>query len=331
MRRTSHANRVSNSRKLPQWRAGVVGLLIGSLACAVEADGGGPLTLRPDHRSLVVVQGDSKKPGTFSPLHDLLGIDPDTGQFKPPKPTRADPDSVESDTDNASPSRATPTEADRNESRGQASEPRDQAKEKGVADSPGFRDPLADDAIRTAEDARQAVKKLSDRIQGGSVEDLSTILGEQFPNNRLVRFQRQLVLITAAVLMIYPLGILLSEAAGWWLRYDEPGTTELDRRYHRGRLRQRLTLAAVLMLLIGLLSVGSVRNYWWGEPNRFTMFCVVAIALALVASFLAAALKRAAKEHELAVMREMRRHLLEMRQELEELRKRMRRVTISGE
>jgi hypothetical protein len=249
---------------------------------------------------------------TFSPLHDLLGIDPDTGQFVPPQSasaSRAEEQPGEEVGESRSGDRETP----------------------GAADS-RRRPPGPDQrALRTAEETRRAIRELSQQINRGSFEGVSSVLDDQLGGGSFARIRRQVGWVTGALLLIYPLSIVLAELLGWLRRATDREATELDRRYWAARLRRRLVLAGVVTALIVVACYGSVHGYWWNQPGRFTVFFSVLIALGLAAAVLLATLKRAAREHELAVMRETRRHVLEMRKDLEDLRNRVRRVTISSE
>jgi hypothetical protein len=67
---------------------------------------------------------------------------------------------------------------------------------------------------------------------------------------------------------------------------------------------------------------------WWSEPVKLSALAAAAAVLALFASTLSYLVKQAAAERTLEVMREVRREQLELRKDMDELRKRLRQVTI---
>lgn len=248
---------------------------------------------------------------TFSPLHDFLGIDPDTGKFVDQK---AEPTS-ESDRE-ASEATDAP-----------ASPPGDRI----GASAGGSRETAADDLPREAEEAAEAIRRMTERINEGSFEDLSALVGQRLSNDRLRGLSRQFAWVTAGLLLLYPLSILLSELLGWWFHRDEAGLSEFDRRYRQTRLRRRLSLAATLIGLIIIATIGSVNAYWWDQPELFTLFCIAIGILGIAAATLASMIKQSAKHYSLTLMRQVHREQLEMRADLDELRKRMRQVTMTSD
>lgn len=251
---------------------------------------------------------DQDRNQTFSPLHDFLGIDPDTGRF------------VDS---NAKPTSERDGEGSEANDRPATSPP-----DRTGAPSATPRDP--DDLPREAEEAAEAIRRMTERINEGSFEDLSALVGERLSNDRLFRLSRQFAWVTAGLLLLYPLSIFLSELLVWWLHRDEGGLTEWDRRYRRTRLRRRLLLAATLTGLIVLATIGSVNGYWWSQPELFTLFCIAVGLLGVAAATLASLIKQAAKQYSVTLMRQMHREQLEMRADLDELCKRMRQVTMTS-
>src|SRR5690606_13385180 len=120
----------------------------------------------------------------------------------------------------------------------------------------------------------------------------------------------------------YPLGIVLSEWLAYFARRKEIDLSELDQRYYRTRLRRRLTLSALLMALIGVFAVGNFNDFWWRQPVWFTLFCSAAIVITVWAAALAALIKQAAQGYSVAIIRDIRRHQLELRLDLDELSRR---------
>lgn len=263
----------------------------------------------PHAQGSAIAQSGGEKP-TFSPLHDFLGIDPDTGQFVEPKPEPA-----ESDDDRSSTAGASAGERD------------------GEADGGGPPERVgatsSEDLPKEAEEAARAIRQMTERINEGSLDDLSAVVGERLSTERLTRLSHQFAWITAGLLLLYPLSMVLSELLGWWFQRHESGLSDLDRQYRRTRLRRRLSLAATLIGLIVTAAIGSVNAYWWHQPELFTLFCIATGLLGIAAATLAGLIKQSAKHYSMMLMRQMHREQLEIRAELDELCRRMRQVTIN--
>lgn len=265
-----------------------------------------------------LAQDDGQRKKPFSPLHDFLGIDPETGAFVDPEtaPDRRPDDggSNASDTTARSANAAQDGEATDAATAGR------QPGQPGRADWP-----------RDAEAAAQAVQRVADRLNEGGFGDLTSLLDDRTSTNRLANLTRQFAWITAALLMLYPLGIVVSETVGWWFHRHETGLTELDRRYQRTRLRRRLLLAAAMIGLILIGTWGSLNGYWWDRPELFTLFWIAVFVFGIAAASLASLIKRSAGQYSFTLIREMRREQLEMRADLDELCKRMRQVTMTSD
>ncbi|WP_164103398.1 hypothetical protein [Candidatus Laterigemmans baculatus] len=255
---------------------------------------------------------DSERP--FSPLHDFLGIDPESGEFVDrPSGSRTDPTSTE------------PT------STGEEVESKEERDATSRADSSPTR---SSDPVAEAEAATEAVRRFTERLGGGSLEEgslseLSSLFGERLGEDRLSGLTRRLAWLTAGLLSLYPLSILLGELFGAWFRQDAAELTDLDRQYRRTRLLRRLLLSACWIALIILGTIASLNSYWWGQPRSFTLFCVAAAVLGIAIATLTSMIKEAAKHYSLTLLRQMRREQLEIRTDLDELCKRMRQVTMS--
>jgi hypothetical protein len=242
-----------------------------------------------------------------SPLHDLLGIDPETGQFKPPRPPR-DPREESKPLGTRPASTAGRTSAEQNQ--------------------PGDLNDL-DEATRT-------IEELANRIQrgkhgsGGELDALSAILGETLSNERILTWNRTIAWTTAAVLMIYPLGLITGELFAFFWRPREEILTDADRRYLRTRFWRRMTLAAAIAGLILIATLATANVDWWSDPMKLSVLAVVGAVLGLAASTLSSLVKQAAGERSLEMMRDVRQQQMELRKDMDELRKRLRQVTIHG-
>lgn len=231
------------------------------------------------------------QPEILSPLHTFLGIDPATGEFVPVAEQTA--------------SAVGGTTSDGTEVAGPAA---------GSGTSDSIRN-----AIATQEPVRRVIRELNE----GGLTELSSLLDGTMNNQALTTLRRQVAVFSAALMLLFPLGIVVSELAGWWGRKDEDGLTDLDRRYYRTRLRRQLLLAALVTVLIGLCSAGSLTGYWWSQPAWFTAFCGATALIGVWSLALWYLVRHSARNYSVALMRDVRRYQLELRQDLDELRKRM--------
>lgn len=226
----------------------------------------------------------------FSPLHDLLGIDPRTGEFKPrtPRPDR-----------------------------------------QGTARSGSTGLPSS-----TVQEATRKIGNLANRAQGdqqgleGDLADWVAVLRGALANEQVMAWNKTLAWATAAVFLIFPSGVILSELLVFFWRPSGEVLTSADRRYLRTRFWRRITQAGATVGLILLATLATVNVAWWSDPAMLSVLAVAAVALAVAASTLSALGKRAVGERTLEVVRELRQQQMELHKGLEDLRKRFRHVTI---
>ncbi|KAA5542253.1 hypothetical protein FYK55_15745 [Roseiconus nitratireducens] len=228
--------------------------------------------------------GDSTQP--YSPLHDFLGIDPQTGKFNQPAAPRPNP-------------------------------PADD----GSATTPSS----TEDLPREAEAASEAFRRATERINEGSLEDIASMLNDSMQTHPLYRIHQQIVWVSVALMLLYPIGIVASELISFALARRQANLTETDRVFQRVRLRRRLTLAAVLSGVIVLFGFGSVHAYWWDRPLVAGIFAVTVMVLGTIAVLLANLIRDATRTHQLDLIREVRREQLEMRADLEDIRQQLQR------
>lgn len=252
---------------------------------------------------------DRKKP--FSPLHDFFGIDPESGKFVDPK---------------TSPAR--PSEGSRSQKADTAAS---RSGDGSTASPAGSRQRATDELPRDADEAAEAFRRMTERINEGSFDDLSSLVDERFSTDRVKTLSRRFAWIAGGLLLLYPLSIVVSELLGWWFGRNEAGLTDFDRRYQRTRFTRRLLLASTLMGLIVIATIGSANAYWWNQPELFTLFCIALGLLGIAAATLSSMIKQSTKQYSLMLMRQMRREQHEMRAELDELCKRMRQVTMTSD
>jgi len=221
----------------------------------------------------------------FSPLHDLLGIDPKTGEFKPNR--------LRVNRQGAS----------------------------GV----GF----PSSTIRGG-----AVGNVANQAQGGqpSLEgelgDLNAILRGALGNEQIMAWNKTVAWATAAVFMVFPLGVILSELLAFFWRPGGEILSPADRRYLQTRFWRRITHAIAIVGLILLATFATVNIDWWSDPAKLSLMAVAAVALGLTATTLSALGKHAAGERTLEMVRELRQQQMELHRDLDDVRKRLRQVTI---
>ena len=258
---------------------------LGIFACLTFADcvSAGDRTPMPD-----AVQQQPQPADGFSPLHDLLGIDPKTGEFKPQSGRRG---------------------AMRTGSAGSGSSA-----------------------------AREATGKNGNPVNGapggqpgleGDLGDLNAILRGAVANEQqLMAWNKTVAWATAAVFMVFPLGLIFSELLAFFWRPSGEILTRADRRYLQSRFWRRITHALALAGLILLATLATVNVSWWSDPAMLSVLAVAAVTLGLAASTLSYLGKHAAGERTLEMVRELRQQQMELHKDLEDLRKRLRQVTI---
>lgn len=255
--------------------------------------------------------------GSFSPLHQLLGIDPATGQFKAPQPPRVPG------------GEAKPLGTDSAATAGRASPDVAKAGPSNHLPTQNLRGDNLDEATRTIGDL--ANRAQAGKLGGeGELEQLTAILGQGLQNEQLLRWNQILAWATAAVLVVYPLGMLGSEILAFFWRPRGELLTGADRAYLRTRFWRRTVLAGIISGLILLGTLATVNVAWWTDPATLAGLAVAAALLGLAASTLSSLVKQAAGERALEIMREVRQQQMELRKDMDELRKRLRQVTMHG-
>ena len=260
---------------------------------------------------------------TLSPLHAFLGIDEETGQFLP---------SERSPTDDAGDGelQSSRSQSDRR-SRASDEQPPGELEEDPYDRASRLleRAGRGEDISGEADEAMAAVAELLQED-----EDLMGRWNSLLPphlQQDWSRFGWYFTLLLAAVLMVYPLRIVLSEIASWLSRRGEPVLTDLDRRYWRKRVRRRLMMATLSATLVLLMTVGAYLFPWYRSASWFTGYCVISLVLTFWIGGLSFLIKRAEARYEKAVVQQLRRQQLELQQEVDELRRRLARYSMTVE
>jgi len=241
-----------------------------------------------------------------SPLHQLLGIDPETGQFVPPEKRDA--------------------AANQNDAVGQSSDP----ESKAGNDATG--EPLLEGDQQTDQAFNELAKQLQQINSGESdvLTPLSSIFGEQFDRDRLVELHQLMAWITGGLLLIYPIGRFVAALTSFFWQYRASHLIDSDRRYLKSQLWLRIAFSFVVAGLIFVITLGSVYISWWTDPFKLTMLLAATALLSVLTAVLSALIKELNRGRSLVMLREVREDQMLLRRELEELRKRLQRVTISG-
>jgi hypothetical protein len=260
---------------------------VAMVACLILAQGVSPGDRAPKPDSTQQAQQPSDD---FSPLHDLLGIDPKTGEFKPRAP-RSD---------------------------------RQAASKSGGTGFPS----------KSVEEATRKIGNLANPAQGdqpsleGELADWNAILRGAVANEEITAWTKTVAWGTAAVLMVYPVGVILSELIVFFWRPSGEVLTNADRRYLRTRFWRRIAYTGAIMGLILLATLATVNVAWWSDPTMLSVLAVAGVVLGLTASTLSSLGKDAVRERTLEMVRELRQQQMELHKDLEDLRKRLRQVTI---
>jgi hypothetical protein len=245
-------------------------------ACLTLADGvsAGDKTAKPNS-----IQQEPQPTDDFSPLHDLLGIDPKTGEFKRPGP---------------------------------------RSNRQGASGKEGTR--TIGNLANGGEGSQPSLE--------GELADLNALLRGALANEQITAWNKIVAWATAAVLMVFPVGMILSELLAFFWRPRGDILSAADRRYLQTRFWRRITQAGATIGLILLATLASVNVVWWSDPAMLAVLAVAAVALGLAASTLSSMGKQAAGERTLEMVRELRQQQMELHKDLDDLRKRLRQVTI---
>jgi hypothetical protein len=259
----------------------------------------------------------------LSPLHAFLGIDPVTGEFKPP---------------NAPPARApaqTTATPSREEQNPQAASPPATAGGQPPAKGESLEE-LLTRATETGElppgntrvgdttlDELRA--RLTKAVNEGDDQALSAALrsatgvgngGELFPGANYLQ-------LATLALLIYPMGIAIGAFFSAWLAGRREVRTDRDRKQDGRQLRRRLTLAASVAGTIGICWLAGENNFWWNEPRKLGAALVAATALMLVSAGLRMLIRRSATDYARKTIEDLRCQHASLSREVKELRKRL--------
>lgn len=195
------------------------------------------------------------------------------------------------------------------------------------SDNPGIE---AQDASDTAAQSRAAIQELSEQISSGSLESLSDLVGGGVERGRLAELQQWMIWITAAILLFYPLSMVLAEGYQWSKMRSNDDLVDADRRHLNARFMRRLVQASLLVVLVAALTLASLNNYWWQQPILLSLTLIISGLLCIAVGTLHRLIGQADKDHSLTLIRQVQREQLEMRADVEELRRRWNQVPQNG-
>ncbi len=288
------------------------------LAAAAEVRGN---TSRVAVASPAQEESEENRSKPFSPLHDFLGIDTETGQFKPQTQRPASPP------DRSSEAARRDAEAAEGDQAIGGHLPQAESQSDAMPSRPP--PPTLDDLPRTAEEANEAFRRVAERVSEGSFDDLASVWGESMQGSPLLRMHRQIVWALVALMLMYPLGMMLAELLSYLTTRNRAGLTAMDRQFQRAQLWRRVTVAISLAAVIVLFGYGNLHGYWWNQPTRMAIFAVTVLIFGSLAVVVGNLIRQAARTYELDLLRDIRREQLEIRADLDELRKQSKQATTS--
>ena len=172
-----------------------------------------------------------------------------------------------------------------------------------------------------AEKAAREVRQVVERVADGDLSELGGLLNAA-GGSPLGETARLAMTVSVAVLLIYPLSIVLVELASAAGRRGET-LEEVDRRHFRRRRRLRLLSAAAAAGAIGLLTWAHWEWFWLDRPEVLAAVGAGLAACLLAWSTLAGLVRRADAEYPAAVLRGVRDRQAELALDLADLRRRL--------
>lgn len=270
----------------------------------------------------------AEAPRTLSPLHAFLGIDPVTGEFKPPNApaakappqTATTPSRQEAASSGAAPAATAPTDTAQRQAaaRGETLEELiTRATETGELPPGNTRvgDTTVDElrtrltkAINDGDDqALSAVLRSATGVGGGS---------DLFPGASYLQ-------LATLALLVYPLSIAIGAFFAAWTAGRREVRTDRDRKHDARQLRRRLTLAISVAGTIGICWLAGEYNFWWNEPQKLGAALVTVTVLMLVSAGLRMLIRRSAADYARKTIEDLRCQHAALSQEIRELRQRL--------
>ncbi len=291
---------------MQRWSA-LCAVMFGAIILLGVAWFGGALSPRPQviAASPPVAGPDSNhaesKPAeqVWSPLHAFLGIDPVTGQFKPPssgpKDTRP-PSLVESPIATEQSPAATANDSI---------------------------EPNLQGGDMTLDELQAAVTKAINEQQHDPLASTLANLTRGVGSEPFSLLDPRIERIGYAIMFLYPLAIVVSELYGTWSRRRTVDLADADWRFYARQRNRRFMLAACAMGTIGLFWWAADHSFWWNDSQRLAGVVVGLTLLTAAGAVLRRLIARATKNYSTRVIEELRIKQLALEQEIRELRRQL--------
>lgn len=242
---------------------------------------------------------------TLSPLHAFLGIDPVSGEFV-----------GEGSAANA---RTQPPSADTNPNSTQKFVDRGN---QIAANSAAWQE-LADDLPPESAALLRQLQAVSQSEPTFGWNSLPRLFEGPVDPRGIASLSWSISLATALIFMIFPVTIAISEGFRFWMSRQDLSRLPSEQRYERARLRRGLLQALLWTAAIWLAAVGSHAFAWWASFPRAVIFWAGVVLLSIGAWSVGKVIRLSATRHRDRLSRELRRYVLETRQELDELRRQL--------
>jgi hypothetical protein len=295
--------------------AGVLGLVLASGTwCPAQVSSSSPTAKNPSAREV-------SRP--LSPLHAFLGIDPVTGEFKPPNavPPQGTPPAQTITKGTVSPETAPNSDVESDQGSTGETPLRDiltRAAESGELPPGNTR--IGDTTI---DELRAEVTKA---IDSGDDQALQAVLGKvtrNLGNGGLAFPGAQFLQAATLAFLLYPLGIAVGALCSAWAARRQPLRTDRDRRHDARQLRRRLAVAFSTAATITLLWWAGECNFWLAEPTKLLAAVGALTVLFLISAGLRLLIRRAASDYSRRTIEDLRFQHAALCDEVKELRRRL--------
>jgi hypothetical protein len=259
----------------------------------------------------------------LSPLHAFLGIDPVTGEFKPPNAVlpKGTPPAQSVTKGTVSPDTAPNSDVEADQGSTGETPLRDiltRAAESGELPPGNTR--IGDTTI---DELRADVTKA---IDSGDDQALQAVLGKvtrNLGNGGLAFPGAQFLQAATLAFLLYPLGIAVGALWSAGAARRQPLRTDRDRRHDARQLRRRLAVAFSTAATITLLWWAGECNFWLSEPTKLLAAVGALTVLFLISAGLRLLIRRAASDYSRRTIEDLRFQHAALCDEVKELRRRL--------
>jgi hypothetical protein len=255
-------------------------------------------------------------------LHAFLGIDPVTGEFKPPNaPPPKAPAQAAAIPGRPQESPITPSAntADiQPAGKGETlQEILARATERGELPPGDTR--IGDttlDELRTQ--LTKAIDARDDQALAAALRNVTGASGgsELFPGAGYLQ-------LATLALLVYPLWIAIAACFSAWRASRRDVRTDRDRKHDARQLRRRLTLACSVAATIGICWLAGEKDFWWNEPQKLGAALAAVTVLMIFSAGLRLLIRRSANDYARKTIEDLRCQHAALCEEVKELRKRL--------